>query len=199
MEKVGEVIEAYTNRFEAQCYRLHESPALGSLVKTRDESVDIYGIVAAAETAGLDPSRRPTPRGEHEQSEEALFAANPQLAKLLATRFTALVVGHAGPGPSTQNSVRHYLPPRPARIHGFVYPCSDDEAREFAAAPDFLELLVTARGDFPVDDAVAACLRRLAQLQTDPQAFLVRAGKQLARLLGDDFPRLTSIVRRLKP
>ena len=36
--RVGEVIEACTTDFVAQCYELYQSPPLGSLVKTRWDS-----------------------------------------------------------------------------------------------------------------------------------------------------------------
>jgi hypothetical protein len=38
----------------------------------------------------------------------------------------------------------------------------------------------------------------MSKVQSDPQAFLVTAGKELAVLLSNDFIRLNSILRRLK-
>ncbi len=193
INKIGEVIEARTDQLLAQCYRLHEAPPLGSLIKTREGSIEIYGIVAGASTHALDSGRRIIARGEHEETDEAVFAANPQLARLLVTDFTAIVAGHKSDG-----TVRHYLPPRPARIHAFVHTCLADEARQFAASLDFIDLIAAARRDFAVDEVVAACLRRLAAVQTDPQDFLVRAGKHLTVLMSEEFQRLNSILKRLK-
>ena len=70
-ERVGEVIEASTTDFVAQCYELYRSPPLGSLVKTRDLPVELYGIVYNATTTGLEPGRRPIARGKDEAIEEA--------------------------------------------------------------------------------------------------------------------------------
>lgn len=42
-EKIGEVIEASTTEFTAQCYELHQPPPFGSLVEAREGEVeDIY-------------------------------------------------------------------------------------------------------------------------------------------------------------
>jgi hypothetical protein len=193
MNKIGEVIEARTGLFTAQCYQLHEAPPLGALVKTREGNCEIYAVAAEATTRSLDPGRRVIARGEHEETEEAVFASNPQLARLLVTEFTAIVIGH-----HLENSVRHYLPPRPARIHAFVRYCSADEAREFASSFDFLDLISSAPREFPVDEVIAASLRKLAQVQPNPQEFLVDAGRYLTILFAEEIQRINSILRKLK-
>ena len=72
-DRVGEVIEASTTNFMAQCYQLYQSPPLGNLVKSTDESVELYGIVYHATTASLEPGRRPIARGKDETGEEAIY------------------------------------------------------------------------------------------------------------------------------
>lgn len=191
--KVGEVIEASTSEFLAQCYQLHEPPPLGSLVKTKNALWEIYGIVYHAETHSLESGRHPIARGGEEKEEEEIFRNNPQLAKLLCTDFRALVVGyHEG------NKFCHYLPPTPARIHSFVYLCSLDEVRNFTQSFDFLSLLTEANLTVPVDEIVAASLRHFSRAYDDQQAFLVEAGKELAFLFSGELKRLNSILRRLK-
>jgi len=88
--KIGEVIEASTGQFTAQCYELHQPAAFGSLVTTREGEVDIYGVVSAAMTTSLEPGRRPIARGAEEVDEEAVYQSSPQLAKLLRTDFTSI-------------------------------------------------------------------------------------------------------------
>ena len=124
LQRVGEVIEASTTDFVAQCYELYESPPLGSLVKTADLPVEMYGIVYHATTESIEPGRRPIARGRDESSEEEIYRSSPQLLKLLRTEFSALVVGHR-----QDNKILQYLPPQPARIHSFVYLCSPDERK----------------------------------------------------------------------
>ena len=104
-DRVGEVIEASTTDFVAQCYELYQLPPLGSLVKTRDEPIDLYGIVYHATTGSLEPGRRPIARGKDEASEEEIYRSSPQLLKLLKSEFSALVVGH-----KQDNKLYHYLP-----------------------------------------------------------------------------------------
>lgn len=177
----------------AQCYRLHQAPPLGCLVKTRDSSTDIYGVVASASTHSLDPGRRIIARGENEATDDAIFNTNPQLARLLVTDFTAIVTGHKSDG-----VMHYYLPPRPARIHAFVSTCQPEEAREFASSLDFIDLIVAAQRELAIDEVIAACLRHLAITQPEPQEFLVRAGKHLTILMSGEFQRLNSILKRLK-
>ena len=48
-------------------------------------------------SASVEPGRRPIARGRDEASEEAVYQSSPQLARLLRSEFTALVVGYADP------------------------------------------------------------------------------------------------------
>src|SRR3990172_1049683 len=156
-KRAGEIIEASTTEFAAQCYELYQSPPLGGLVKTTDMNIEIYGIVYQATTAGLDPGRRPIARGKDETSEEAIYRASPQLGKLLRTEFSVLVVGHRQDG-----KLFRYLPPKPARIHSFVYQCSPDEVKEFGQSFDFLNLLLNARLPVSPEELAAASLRQIS-------------------------------------
>jgi len=193
IEKIGEVLEAATTGFTAQCYELHQPPSLGSLVKTRDGDIELFGLVYNAATTGLDPGRRPIARGRDEADEEAVFRTSPQLLKLLKSEFSAIVVGHRQDG-----EICHYLPPRPARIHGFVYPCTDEEIRDFSRSLGFLNIIVGSSLPLPTEELVAAALRQMSRKAADSQAFLVAAGKELATRLSGDYGRLKSILERLK-
>ncbi len=190
---MGEVIEASTNDFVAQCYELYQSPPLGSLVKTRDLAVELYGIVYNATTTSFEPGRRPIARGKDETTEEAVYQASPQLLKLLKSEFGALVVGHR-----QGDKLYHYLPPKPARIHAFVYLCSPEEVKEFSQSFDFLNILINTRLPVSSDELVAACLRQMSQVYEDRRAFLVAAGKELAILLSGNFNQLKAILGRIK-
>ena len=192
-DRVGEVVEASSTDFVAQCYELYQSPPLGSLVKTRDREVELYGIVYNAATTSLEPGRRPIARGKDETSEEAVYQTSPQLSKLLRSEFGAVVVGHR-----QGDKLYHYLPPNPARIHGFVYLCRLEEVKEFSQSFDFLNILVNARVPVSADELIAAALRQMSQAHEDPHTFLVAAGKELAILLSGQFNQLKAILGRLK-
>ncbi len=193
--RVAEVIEASTTDFVAQCYELYQIPALGSLVKTLDKesAIEIYGVVANAATTSLEPGRRPIARGKDEISEEAIYRSSPQLVKLLKSEFGAIVVGHR-----QDNRLYHYLPPQPARIHGFVYLCPPEEVRDFSQSLDFLNILLNTRLVVPAEELIAATLRQMSQAHEDHHAFLVAAGKELATLLSGKFNQLKAILGRLK-
>jgi hypothetical protein len=192
-ERVGEVIEASTTDFVAQCYELYQLPPLGSLVKTTDLPVELYGIVYHATTSSLEPGRRPIARGKDEASEEEIYQSNPQLLKLLKSEFTALVVGY-----KENENWHHYLPPQPARIHSFVHLCSPEEVKEFSQSLAFLSMLINTHLPVSSDELIAACLRQMSQVHKDPHDFLVAAGKELAILLSSNFNQLKVILERIK-
>jgi len=189
-QRFGEVVEASVERLVAQCHRLYGAPLLGTLVRTDGGSV-IYAVVAGVATASLDPTRPVVARGANAESEAEVLREHPQLERLLRTTVTLSVVGHAKDG-----EVHQYLPPLPPHIHAFVYVCTPEEVREFNQRQDFVALLAEARTP-SADDVMAAVLRQAAVAYDQPREFLVRAGREVASLLGQDTPRLTALLRRL--
>jgi hypothetical protein len=193
VERVGEVVEASTTDFTAQCYELYQIPPLGSLVKTRDLPLELYGIVYNAATTSLEPGRRPIARGREEKTEEGIYQTSPQLLKLLKSEFGALVVGHR-----QGDRLYHYLPPTPARIHSFVYLCSPEEVKEFSQSFDFLNIIINARLPVSTEELISACIRQMSQAYEDRQTFLVAAGKELAILLSGNLNQLKAILGRIR-
>ncbi len=192
-QKVGEVVEATTTEFIAQSYELHQAPAFGSFVRASDGAIQVYGVVCHVATTSIDPGRRPIARGKDEAYEDDVYRNNPELPELLRTEFTAAVVGFV-----EGDTVRQYLPPRPPRIHSFVYGSSDGEVNAFTEKLDFLQPLVSARMQAPVDELIAACIRHACQARQSDRSFLVKAGKELAVLLINDVTRLNGILRRIR-
>ena len=215
--RFGEVVEASVETLIGQCHRLYEAPPLGTLVRAGD---DVYGIVSGIVTSALDPTRRVIARGADAATESEVYAAHPQLERLLRTDVTITVVGHRLPpddalrrndGPFAQ-----YLPPLPPRIHTFLYACGAAEARAFLSFDgggfdggsldgkrgdaasvrlDFVSLLI---GGGPADDDVLAAALRRASLAFDaPAEFLLAASRAVAVLLANDTARLNTILRRL--
>ncbi len=192
-QRVGEVIEADTTGFTAQCYELYSLPPLGSLVKTGDNASCLYAVVGQATTASIDPGRRPIARGREATSEAEVYQASPQLSQLLRSEFRALVVGHRQDG-----QICHYLPPQPARVHGFVYACPPDEVKEFSRSFGFLNILISASSTVPSEELVAASLRQMSQAHEDGRTFLVAAGKELAVSLSGRFDQLKIVLDKIK-
>ena len=189
--KIGEVINSSTESFMAECYELHIPPSFGSLVRTKEGNIDIYAVVSGAATSSIEVGRRPIARGRDDVNEEDIYLSNPQLEKLMRTEFTALVVGHGDSG-----KVSQYMPPRPARIHSFVYPCEPDEVAMFNQSLAYLSMLV----DVPErsNELIAATLRNAAAAYSEPMAFLVRAGKELALMIAGDTNRLNIILKKVR-
>ncbi len=191
MGRIGEVTEATTVAFTTQCYELYHLPPLGSLVRVGE--LPIYGIVYSGTTLSIEPGRHPIARGQTEESEAAIYRNSPQLLKLLRSEFVSLAVGGKLGG-----QILHRLPPTPPAIHSFVYPCSTEEIREFTESLDFLSILVSSHLTIAKEELVTSCLRGISAVYPDRHAFLVRAGKELTRLLRGDFRELRLILGRLK-
>jgi hypothetical protein len=192
-QRVGEVTQSGTTSFTAQCYELDQFLPLGGLVKTRSSESELYAIVFQSNTTGFEPGRRPVARGKNENSEEAIYKSSPQLSKLLKSEFEALVVGYRA-----ENQIHHYLPPRPARIHSFVYLCPAQEVKEFSQSFEFLNTLLNNTLPLPNEEIIAACLRQMSQVQKDRHRFLISAGKYLSAILSGDFHRLRTILERIR-
>jgi len=196
---IGQVVKADIAGFTAACLQLHQTPPLGSLLKV-DEGA-IFAVVCNASTESVD-GRPPVARLSGESDLESYLENHPHLRHLLQTKCEAVVVGHRDGA-----QIRHYLPSAPAPIFAPVRLCSTEETACFSQELDFLKLLLAAPTN--ADEMTAACLRRAAAAHGsagggsafggDGRAFLVRAGKELARLLGAEPQRLTSILRRVRP
>lgn len=191
--RIGEVIDTSTTDFTAQSYQLYNTPALGALVKTGEGENTIYAAVYHATTSSIEPGRKPIARGQDAASEEDIYAQSPQLSKLLRSEFSCLILGYRG-----QEQICHCLPPRPAHIHSFAETCTPEETAEFSRSFGFLNILISSELPVPADEVTAACLRQLAAAAPDKQSFLVKAGKELARILPGQYQRLKVILERIQ-
>lgn len=186
-DHVGEVIESSTGDFLAESRELNGSPPFGSFVKVVGRST-VIGLVFSVSTHSIEPNRRPTAYGK---TEEELRLEQPQIFELLKTEFRAIIVGYldsAGAHP--------FLPPQPPRIHSFVHACDADEVRMFTATSDYLRAIVNA-SRLPTDDLLIASVRSAWLAHNRDMAYLVAIGKELSRLIRDDYGRLSSIIRRI--
>ncbi len=188
------MIEASTSDVLCQCDQLHEPPALGSIVVTRDGEARTYGVVAYAETAGIDPTRRPIARGAAFADEVDLYRNHPELGALLRTVFRAEIVAHRPEG----SGVITRLPNVPPRVHAFVFEADPAELSEMALVPDLISDLVTSRSDVD-DDVVAATIRSLADHSPDATGYLVQSGRQLVRLMSGEPLRLHAMLQKIRP
>jgi hypothetical protein len=107
--------------------------------------------------------------------------------------LTVLVVGY-----KQSDKLYHYLPPKPARIHSFVYLCPAPEVKQFSQSFNFLNIMINTRLGVPPEEIIAASLRQMSRVYEDPRAFLVAAGREMAVLLSGQFNQLKSILERIK-
>lgn len=189
----GEVIAVSTTSFEAQSYQLNEAPPFGSLVRCAGpDGICHFGLCHAVTTGGIEPGRHPVAWGRAEDGDEDIYARQPQLAHVLRTTFSALLVGYAGP----DGSIVQRVPPRPPRVHERVYLADDAQVRDFFAAQGYMRFVL--RAEVPnVEDLLAASIVHAYVARGCDRRFLVEAGRAVARLLATDHERLAAILELL--
>ncbi|MEI8165872.1 MAG: HAS-barrel domain-containing protein [Chloroflexales bacterium] len=198
-QRIGEVIESSTTRFTAGAYELLAAPPFGSLVRavTRSAGAAVYGLVYEIRTGSKEPGGRAVVRGRtysgRELFDAEIYFENPDLAEVLQTEFSALTVGFAEGG-----QIYQYLPPQPPPVHYSVYECDAAELARFSEGCDFFRGALFA-AQVPSDELLSACIRAIARARPDSRDYLVRAGREVAGLLKDDYDRLTALLRRIRP
>ena len=190
MTRLGEIIESNTNEFITQCYELYNAPALGTIVKA-GQSNPVFGIVFYSQTLGLDPTRRPLPRGKNLDNEAEVYRQNPQLNQLLTTEFKSIIVGH-----SYQGDIKLFLSPTPPKIHSFVTECTVEDILIFSHNIEFLEPIIYSNQP-QADDIVVAFIKN-AYDAVDDNRFIKESSRKLASILKHDTRRLNSILRKLR-
>jgi hypothetical protein len=185
---LGEIVEASTTHFRAVATETFSPPAFGSFVKTSDGHRCAYGAVAHVEHASVDPSRKAIPLG---RTWEQLEREQPQVLELLTTEFQALCIAYR----SDIGPVHHFLPPVPPRVHDFVERCEPPEIVELTDDLAFIRTL-GASGLPVAGELIAAAVRGAAEHHADVDAFLVRAGREVADLYRGDYEQATAILRR---
>lgn len=189
-QPVAEVIGSDSRSLTAQCYDLYRSPHLGALVAVGPPKV--FAVVQGIRTEPLDPGRPVLARGRSAGSLEEIYQSNPQIERLLTTRFDALIVGHEADGRLVQ-----LLPQLPPPIHSFVSQCPPDEVVRFTENLDFCRFLLGS-GPPMADEVVVACLRHAAACRADAVDFIKRAGQAIASEAVGDSVRVAAILRRAR-
>ena len=184
---IGEVVESSTAEFVAESRVIHCAPPFGSFVRVPSD-VTIFGLVFNVVTRSIEPNRRPSAYG---MTEEELRYEQPQIFELLRTEFHAFTVGY-----SDESKVKQILPPSPPPIHSFVYLCSDEEIRDFTSNYDFLRTLV-GNSKTPPDELIIAAVRNTLRVRGEDGRYVVQVGKELSKLIRDDYDRLSSMLRRI--
>jgi hypothetical protein len=186
---IGEVAQASTTRFRAIASKVFEPPRFGSFVKVASTGGLIYGVVASVETASFDSARRAMAFG---MPWEQLVREQPQLVELIQTEFDTVVIGY-GEG----DTLHHFLPPYPPRLHDFVSGCTPTEVAAITDSMEFVRTLAGTR-DGSVHELVSAAIREASIARGRDETFVSEAARAVAELFKDDYDLAMSIVRRLE-
>lgn len=186
--EIGEVIGSSNTEFIAESALLHQPPPFGSFVQVQANET-MYAVVCNAYTHSLEPNRLAI---AYHRSEQELRDEQPQIFELLKTKFEAVIIGYESNG-----AVRYHLPPQPPRLHSFVYACQPLEVRRITSHLWFLRSLMGV-DKAPRDELIAAAIRAAAASHPGDRAFLIKAGKELVKLIRDDYELLSTILHRMQ-
>ena len=195
--RIGEIIETGTTGFVAESLdpRLNRPPALGSLVKVEvGDGACVYGVVSHGTTAGLDPGRRAVRRSTAEVYDQAIYDEHPELKHTLRTEFSVLLVGCVEDG-----AIRQHLPAQPPPLHYSVHQCTEEEVRAFSERLYYLRLLLSASGEVPSEQLLAAHVRQAYRQRGQDREWLERAAREIAALLKYDYERLMTVLYAIEP
>jgi hypothetical protein len=193
---VGRVLRSSTAGFAIGCRVLREDvPEFGAFVKVAQGNAPLRG----AQITGLiydvqfvdDPLVRQIITADSMPEE----LRKDQAQRLAPIEISVLVVGFVRDG-----QVYQHLPPQPPATLDQIVTCTPGEVVGFTREFTFLRTILGAK-DAPADELAAACLRlaAAARPESERRAFLLAAGRELARLLSSDPVRLEGILQRIKP
>jgi hypothetical protein len=190
--KAGEIVAVSTTTFTAQSYELNQSPAFGSLLRVPSaREMTYYALCYGSETGSIEPGRHAVAWGRGEDDEEDIYRRQPQLGQVLRTTFDALLVGYA----SGERTVQR-VPAMPPHLHALVYEAGSEETAAFNG--DLAYLRFVLRTPLPnADDFIAAAIMHAYQAGHRDRAFLVAAGRTVARLLEPEHERVMNILELL--
>ena len=192
---VGRVLRAGTRGFVVGCRVLQpDIPAFGSFVQAEAQTPDhsIYGLIYDVSVEDDLFVRQII--GADLGQEEQTIVLDSRENRQVPIEVSVLAVG-CGDG----HTIRHCLPAQPPVTLDWLYQCTDEEVQAFTTRFDYFRLILDAR-EVPADELLAASLRgaAAARQEAERQAFLVAAGRELARLLAGDPVRLEGLLRRLR-
>jgi hypothetical protein len=188
---VGRVLRSSTAGFSIGCRVLREGvPQFGAFVRVAQGNYEIIGLIYDVQFVD-DPLVRQIISADSLPTELQLD----QSQRLAPIEISVLVIGFAREG-----QVYQHLPPQPPATLDEINTCAPHQVIAFTRQFAFLRTILDAR-DAPADELVAACLRlaAAARPESERRAFLLNAGRELARLLASDPVRLEGILQRIKP
>ena len=215
---VGRVLQASTTRLTVGCQppiaaQNQAIPAFGSLVKAAGPALSLpdeaegevvtYGLVHNVAVEDDLFVRQLVAAG----MDDEVYIADQRQRRQVPVIVEVLLVGFGSPfcrpldgtmqdAGGVRIDPQHTFPPQPPSTLDKVYACNSAEIVRFTVRHDWLHAILVAP-DIPTDELIAAALGAAAQARPPDQreAYLVTAGRELARLLAQDPIRLDGILR----
>ena len=193
---IGRVLRASTGSFSIGCTRLIAEqgeviPQFGALVKAETaNSTVIYGLIYNVTIEDDAFVRQLVAAGV--QNEE--YIEDQRQNRQVPIVVDVLVVGYG-----RDLEVYQRLPPQPPGTLDRIYACNRAEFVRFTVRHDWLRTIISA-AETPGEQLLAAALRNAAAARPPDQreSYLVGAGRELARLLALDLPRLEGVLSLLR-
>lgn len=199
-KKAGEVVSSNTISFIAQCIKDEDSPELtlprapyfGSFVKAKCDELgfDVVAVVYEISSGSIDSVHRPTAMNLNRTE---LRMQQPQIFDLLKTDFSAITIGYIVDGKIYQT-----VPPHPAQIHDFVYTCDAREIAMITEKKDYIRTLLNSGVNLS-EELVESSLRYGYYARGCSRDFLIESGRELTSLLKDNYDKLSSILKKIRP
>lgn len=189
---LGRVLRSSTTTFTFGSLDNADLPAFGALVAAEVGPIWVYGLVYEVIIQD-DPFVRQVVAAAGELTAERI--EDMRQRRQVPVEITALTVAYR-----QENRVYQHLPPRPPAALQPIWACDDATTAQVMADFAFFRTVLNA-AHCPGEELLAAALRRAAACRPPEQekAYLLEAGRELARLLAADLPRLDAILRRLAP
>ncbi len=197
---VGEVISSSITEFTMELWSRDKDgealsiprPNFGSFLRVEsvEEELSAYAVVYNIITGPYDAQHKPSALG---LSRQELRVEQPHIFSLLQTQIHATIIGF-----KQDDQLHLYLPPKPPQVHDFVFGANPDEVAAITVDQNFLRLLTNVLS-VPTDELLAAAIRQAEPCHKDGHLFLVDAGKALSHLIRDDYDRLVSLLKKIKP
>ncbi len=190
---VGRIIRSSLTRFAVGCPDLQSEPRVpvfGSLVKVPVGDTEIYGLIHDVRMEDDLYVRQMAILSEDRPE----VIEDQRRNRQVPIEVGVLVVGYRQAG-----SIYHRLPPQPPLSLDVIHTCPAEELVTFTDRFDYFRLVLDNR-DLPADELLGANLRYAAEARgVGGHDFLLSAGRELARLLAADLPRLDGLLRRIRP
>ena len=190
---IGWVLRASTVGFAVGCRVLQpDVPQFGDLVKVSlPDKTHIFGLVYDVQVQDDLAVRQLILAGQL----EAEAVLDQRENRLVPIEISILVVGY-----QRERTIIQGLPPQPPLSLDMLIRCEENEIRNFTQQFDYMRLVLNA-SQIPADELLIANLRQAAAVYPPEtrRQFLLKAGRELTRLLSFDLVRLDGILRRIKP